>query len=196
MSFRDWGRDCWCEPGCDNTCKKRFDWQLGDLPPGYDHKYIYSHIGYNLKATDMQAAIGVEQLKKLPGFIKSRKENFNILYQGLKTFEKYFVFPEPTTHSEPSWFGFPILVKEDAPFTRQNIVQYLEENKIATRMLFGGNLLKQPAYANITCRILGPLTNTDCVMNNLFWIGVYPGITENMSKYIVETFDLFFAGIR
>ena len=195
MSFRDWGRDCWCEPGCDNTCEKRFDWQLGDLPLGYDHKYIYSHIGYNLKATDMQAAIGVEQLKKLPGFIHKRKENFNVLYQGLKKYESYFILPRPTPHSDPSWFGFPILIRRDAPFSRENIVKYLEERKIATRMLFGGNLLKQPAYKEIRCRVAEPLTNTDCVMNNLFWIGVYPGLTKEMTDYVEHCFKEFISRI-
>jgi CDP-6-deoxy-D-xylo-4-hexulose-3-dehydrase len=195
MSFRDWGRDCWCEPGCDNTCKKRFDWQLGDLPPGYDHKYIYSHIGYNLKATDMQAAVGVEQLKKLPGFIHRRKENFTVLYQGLKKYENYFVLPEPTPNSEPSWFGFPIIVRSDAPFSRENIVKYLEERKIATRMLFGGNLLKQPAYKEIQCRVAESLINTDYVMNNLFWIGVYPGLTKEMTDYVEQCFKEFISNI-
>jgi CDP-6-deoxy-D-xylo-4-hexulose-3-dehydrase len=194
MSFRDWGRDCWCEPGCDNTCKKRFDWQLGDLPPGYDHKYIYSHIGYNLKATEMQAAIGVEQLKKLPVFIESRKKNFNTLSLGLKKYENFFVLPKLTPHSKPSWFGFPILVREDAAFTRQNIVQYLEKCKITTRMLFGGNLLKQPAYATINHRMVGTLNKTDLVMNNLFWIGVYPGITEDMMDYMLNSFSSFIEG--
>jgi len=195
MSFRDWGRDCWCEPGCDNTCKKRFDWQLGDLPRGYDHKYIYSHIGYNLKATDMQAAVGVEQLKKLPGFIHRRKENFTVLYQGLKKYENYFVLPEPTPNSEPSWFGFPILIRGDAPFSRENIVKYLEERKIATRMLFGGNLLKQPAYKEIQCRVAESLINTDYVMNNLFWIGVYPGLTKEMTDYVEQCFKEFISNI-
>ena len=194
-SFRDWGRDCWCDPGCDNSCKKRFDWQLGALPTGYDHKYIYSHIGYNLKATDMQAAVGVEQLKKLPGFIDKRKENFNLLYLGLKKYENYFVLPEPTPHSEPSWFGFPILVKDNAPFSRENIVKYLEKKKIATRMLFGGNLLMQPAYEGIQCRVMEPLTNTDLVMNNLFWIGVYPGLTKEMANYVEQCFKEFISNI-
>lgn len=195
MSFRDWGRDCWCEPGCDNTCKKRFDWQLGALPSGYDHKYIYSHIGYNLKATDLQAAIGVEQLKKLPGFIESRKKNFNRLFQKLKKYDNYFILPRPTPNSEPSWFGFPILVRDDAPFSRENIVKFLEGKKIATRMLFGGNLLKQPAYSEVQCRVGEPLTNTDCVMNNLFWIGVYPGLTQEMVGYVEQCFKDFIINI-
>ena len=192
MSFRDWGRDCWCEPGCDNSCGKRFDWQLGDLPKGYDHKYIYSHIGYNLKVTDMQAAVGVEQLKKLPGFIEQRKQNFNVFYQGLKKYDIYFILPEPSPGAEPSWFGFPIFVKGDAPFSRDDIVHYLEANKIATRMLFGGNLIQQPAYSEMKYRNVGSLVNTELVMNNLFWIGVYPGIGENQIKYILNVFKNFF----
>lgn len=191
LSFRDWGRDCWCEPGHNNTCGKRFSWQLGKLPFGYDHKYIYSHIGYNLKVTDMQAAVGVAQLKKLPKFIEKRKENFRILYDGLKKYEKYFILPQATENSEPSWFGFPILIKEDAPFMRDKIVDYLEENKIATRMLFGGNLIKQPAYQEIKYRIYGTLQNTDLVMNNLFWIGVYPGLTEEMIGFVISRFRKF-----
>ncbi len=193
-SFRDWGRDCWCEPGCDNTCGKRFGWQLGGLPSGYDHKYIYSHIGYNLKVTDMQAAIGVEQLKKLPGFIEKRKENFRMLYEKLKKYEKWLILPEATENSEPSWFGFPLFVKEDAPFTRAEIVRYLEESKIATRMLFGGNLTKQPAYENVKYKVICSLKNTDLVMNNLFWIGVYPGITEEKLNYIIMVMNKFFRG--
>ena len=169
-SFRDWGRDCWCEPGCDNTCGKRFGWQLGDLPYGYDHKYVYSHVGYNLKVTDMQAAVGVEQLKKLPRFIETRKANFKKIYNALKTYEKYLVLPKKDKKSNPSWFGFPLIVKEDAPFSRNDLVEHLEKNKIATRMLFGGNLIKQPAYENINYRIVGSLSNTDKVMKQLFWI--------------------------
>ncbi len=191
LSLRDWGRDCWCEPGHDNTCGKRFAWQLGKLPFGYDHKYIYSHIGYNLKITDMQAAIGVEQLKKLPRFIEKRKVNFGTLYQGLKRYAKYFILPKVTEDSEPSWFGFPLGVKEDAPFTRSEIVNYLEENKIATRMLFAGNLIKQPAYENMKYRVFGTLENTDLVMNNLFWIGVYQGITKEKLDYVVKVIDRF-----
>ena len=190
-SFRDWGRDCWCEPGCDNTCRKRFSWKLGKLPFGYDHKYIYSHIGYNLKITDMQAAIGVAQLKKLPYFIKTRRKNFDYLYKSLKKYEKYFILPKPEKNSQPCWFGFPLLVKKDAPFTRNEIVQYLENNKITTRMLFGGNLIKQPAYQNVKCRIFNSLKNTDLVMNNLFWIGVYPGLNKEMLDYMVESFKEF-----
>ena len=194
MSFRDWGRDCWCEPGHDNTCGKRFGWQLGKLPFGYDHKYIYSHIGYNLKVTDMQAAIGVAQLEKLPKFIKARKQNFSYLYSNLKKYEKYFLLPQATKNSEPSWFGFPILVKETAPFNRSDIINYLEEHKIATRMLFGGNLIRQPAYKDTKYKIYGRLTNTDLVMNNLFWIGVYSGLNEEKLEYIISVFDLFFRG--
>lgn len=191
-SFREWGKDCWCEPGHDNTCKKRFSMQFGGLPVGYDHKYIYSHIGYNLKATDMQAAIGVAQLKKLPSFIKARKDNFNYIYNFLEQYNKYFILPQTIKNSQPSWFGFPILVKENALFTRDDIVDYLEKNKIATRMLFGGNLLKQPAYQNIKYRLAGDLKNTDIVMNNLFWIGVYPGITKEKLDYIGKIFNKFF----
>jgi len=192
-SFRDWGRDCWCDPGCDNSCKKRFDWQLGDLPRGYDHKYMYSHIGYNLKVTDMQAAIGVEQLKKLPDFIECRKKNFHLLYKGLKRYEQDLLLPQATAGSEPSWFGFPIIVREEAPFSRDDIVHFLEERKVATRMLFGGNLLKQPAYNTIKYRLTGSLENTDLVMNNLFWIGVYPGLTEEMIGYTLQLFEEYFS---
>lgn len=190
-SFRDWGRDCWCDPGCDDTCKKRFDWQLGELPAGYDHKYIYSHIGYNLKVTDMQAAIGVEQLKKLPGFIERRRENFKQLYKGLGRFDNYFMLPTEEANSEPSWFGFPLFVRENAPFNREKIVEYLESSKVATRMLFGGNLLKQPAYNEIKFRSPEPLKNTDAVMNRLFWIGVYPGLGWAEIEYIINRFKQF-----
>jgi CDP-4-dehydro-6-deoxyglucose reductase, E1 len=190
-SFRDWGRDCWCDTGCDNSCGKRFEWQLGSLPAGYDHKYIYYHIGYNLKVTDMQAAIGVEQLKKLPGFIEKRRENFSLLYKGLRDFDEYFVLPQAAEGSEPSWFGFPILVRDGAPFTRADIVKYLEDNGIATRMLFGGDLIKQPAYEGIKFRIVELLENTDYVMNNLFWTGVYPGLTREMINHILGKFQEF-----
>ncbi|GAI78343.1 unnamed protein product, partial [marine sediment metagenome] len=155
VSFRDWGRDCWCEPGHDNTCGKRFGWQLGELPFGYDHKYIYSHIGYNLKVTDMQAAVGIAQLRKLPLFIEARKRNFKILFKELKKYEKYFILPEVQKNSEPCWFGLTISVRQEAPFTRDHIVKYLEQNKIATRMIFAGNILKQPGYKNIKKRVVG-----------------------------------------
>jgi CDP-6-deoxy-D-xylo-4-hexulose-3-dehydrase len=187
LSFRDWGRDCWCEPGHDDTCQRRFSWQLGKLPFGYDHKYTYSHIGYNLKVTDMQAAIGVAQLEKLPAFIKARQDNFAFLSKLFNKYGSYFILPQPTRQSAPSWFGFPVMVKEKAPFTRADIVNHLEENKIATRMLFGGNLTKQPAYEGMKYRVVGKLDNTDLVMNNLFWIGVYPGITKEKLAYIAGT---------
>ncbi|MDO8603532.1 MAG: lipopolysaccharide biosynthesis protein RfbH [Candidatus Omnitrophota bacterium] len=192
ISFRDWGRECYCETGRDNTCGKRFSQKFGDLPLGYDHKYVYSHIGYNLKVTDMQAAVGVAQLEKLSGFIEARKKNFKFLHSVFKKYEKYFMLPKAEKYSEPSWFGFPVLVKNTAPFNRADIVNYLEENKIATRMLFGGNLTKQPAYKNAKYRISGGLKNTDLVMNNLFWIGVYPGLTKPMLDYIEKTVNTFF----
>jgi CDP-6-deoxy-D-xylo-4-hexulose-3-dehydrase len=187
-SFRDWGRDCWCEPGKANTCGKRFDWQLGQLPHGYDHKYTYSHIGYNLKMTDMQAAVGVSQLKKLPEFIAKRRANFAALHHGLKDLEEFFILPEPTPHSEPSWFGFPIAVRPDAPFNRNQVIAFLESRKIGTRLLFGGNLLRQPAYQDIKHRVVGSLENTDFIMNQVFWIGVYPGITPEMLAYVLDVF--------
>lgn len=187
-SFRDWGRDCWCATGKENTCGKRFDWQLGELPHGYDHKYIYAHIGYNLKATDMQAAVGVAQLKKLPAFIETRKRNFAILRKGLADLQEYFVLPEATAHSDPSWFGLPLMIREDAPFSRKELVDFLDKKKIATRQLFGGNLVRQPAYKNVAYRAVGNLNNSDRVMNQAFWIGVYPGLTEEMLSYVVETF--------
>ena len=190
-SFRDWGRDCWCDPGADNTCGKRFGWALGSLPPGYDHKYTYTHIGYNLKATDLQAAVGVAQLKKLPAFIEARKRNFARLRDGLKRLGDLLVLPEATPNSDPSWFGFPILVRDDAPFTRGELVSFLEDRKIATRPLFGGNLVRQPAYEHLAHRTVGDLANSDRVMNQLFWIGVYPGLTAQMLDYVVETFHSF-----
>ena len=185
-SFRDWGRDCWCEPGNDNTCGKRFEWELGQLPCGFDHKYIYSHIGYNLKATDMQAAIGVSQLRKLPGFIAARKSNWRYLREALADLTEFFILPEPTPNSDPSWFGFPITIRDGAPFTREEMVKHLNDKKIGTRLLFGGNLLKQPAYANIEHRQIGKLENTDTVMRQLFWVGVFPGLTRPMLDYIAS----------
>jgi CDP-4-dehydro-6-deoxyglucose reductase, E1 len=188
-SFRDWGRDCWCEPGKDNTCGKRFDWQLGGLPCGYDHKYIYSHIGYNLKVTDMQAAVGVSQLKKLPGFIEARRRNFSELYERLKRFEEFLILPEATQNSDPSWFGFPLAVRTGAPFTRDQIIRHFERKKIGTRFLFGGNLVRQPAYKEVKFRQVGDLQNTDFIMNQVFWIGVYPGVSSPHIDYMIESFE-------
>jgi CDP-6-deoxy-D-xylo-4-hexulose-3-dehydrase len=190
-SFRDWGRDCWCGPGCDNSCGRRFSWQMGQLPHGYDHKYIYSHIGYNLKVTDMQAAVGVEQLKKLPGFVAARRANFDRLYDAVRPYHDYFVLPRSLPDAEPSWFGFPLMVREEAPFGRAEIVQHLEDRLIATRMLFGGNLLRQPAYEGIEHRLAGPLAVTDRVMGDLFWIGVYPGLTADMLGYMADAIRQF-----
>jgi len=188
-SFRDWGRDCWCAPGKENTCGKRFDWQAGELPHGYDHKYIYSHVGYNLKATDMQAAVGVAQLKKLPAFIAARKRNFEYLKAGLKDVEEHFVLPEATPNSDPSWFGFPLLLRETAPFSRNALIEFLNGRKIGTRQLFGGNLVRQPAYADLNYRVVGDLRMSDRVMNQAFWIGVYPGLTQPMLDYVLETMN-------
>jgi len=186
-SFRDWGRDCWCAPGKDNTCGKRFDWQLGTLPYGYDHKYTYSHIGYNLKATDMQAAVGVSQLAKLPDFIQRRKDNFNYLKTALQGLEDFLILPESTPNSDPSWFGFPIAVRPNQALSRDQLIRHLDSKKIATRLLFGGNLMRQPAYADCEHRSVGDLPNTDFVMNNVFWIGIYPGLTKQMLNYVAET---------
>jgi len=186
-SFRDWGRDCWCVPGVANTCGKRFDWQLGDLPYGYDHKYTYSHIGYNLKLTDMQAAVGVAQLGKLPGFIEARKRNFQFLYDGLRETEEFFILPQATPKAVPSWFGFPLAVRPGAPFSRDDVVRYLDERRIATRLLFGGNLLRQPAYKGIHHRQVSELINSDFVVNRGFWIGVWPGLSQEMLTFVIET---------
>ncbi len=184
-SFRDWGRDCYCATGHDNTCHKRFEWQLGDLPFGYDHKYIYSHIGYNLKATDMQAALGVSQLRKLDKFVAARKANFKYLKAALSDVQD-FVMPEATPNSDPSWFGFPITIKPESGIDRTKLLRHLDEKKIGTRLLFAGNLLKQPAYRNIEHRVIGDLKNSDLVMTNTFWLGVYPGLTEEMLSYVSE----------
>jgi CDP-6-deoxy-D-xylo-4-hexulose-3-dehydrase len=190
-SFRDWGRDCWCAPGKENTCGKRFDWQLGELPHGYDHKYIYSHVGYNLKATDMQAAVGVAQLKKLPLFIEARKRNFAYLKAGFKdkNAAEHFVLPEATPNSDPSWFGFPLLLRETAPFSLNTLIDFLNGKRIGTRQLFGGNLVRQPAYAGLNYRVVGDLGASDRVMNQAFWIGVYPGLTPAMLDYVLESIN-------
>lgn len=193
-SFRDWGRDCWCPSGCDDTCKKRFGWQLGDLPQGYDHKYTYSHLGYNLKVTDMQAAIGIEQLNKLPNFIELRNRNFNLLKEKLKVIEDYVILPEANDNSEPSWFGFIITLKDNSTVSRNELVRYLEDSKIQTRMLFAGNITKQPAFEGVEYRVVGDLTNTDKIMNDTFLVGVYPGINVNeinyMANQIISIFNL------
>lgn len=185
-SFRDWGRACWCPPGCANTCGKRFDWQLGSLPHGYDHKYIYTHIGYNLKATDMQAAVGVAQLAKLPAFIEARKRNWSYLAAGLAPFDEYFVLPRPTEGSDPSWFGFALTVRPDAPFARPELIAHLQQQRIETRLLFGGNLLRQPAYCDSPHRVAGGLANSDAVMNGTFWLGVYPALGTNALDHVID----------
>ena len=190
-SFRDWGRDCWCAPGEDNVCGKRFDWQLGDLPSGYDHKYVYSHVGYNLKATDMQAAIGVAQLDRLPEFTRMRRRNWSRLKEGFQALEKWFILPIETANSEASWFGFALTVKSDAPFSKNELIQYLNNKNIGTRQLFAGNLIRQPAYLNIHKKVIGDLKNSDIVMNQSFWIGVYPGLTDVMIDYMIDQFYEF-----
>lgn len=192
-SFRDWGRDCYCETGCDNTCFKRFEWQLGDLPEGYDHKYIYSHIGYNLKATDMQAALGVTQLAKLDYFIDKRKENFAYLSSRLSTIEGVRV-AVATPNSDPSWFGCPVTLDPEHPVNREELLRFLDGRKIGTRLLFAGNILKQPAYKNVDFRVVGNLANTDVVMKRSFWVGVYPGLTNAMLDYVIESISDFMTG--
>jgi CDP-6-deoxy-D-xylo-4-hexulose-3-dehydrase len=192
-SFRDWGRDCYCETGCDNTCFKRFEWQLGDLPAGYDHKYIYSHIGYNLKATDMQAALGVTQLAKLEFFIQRRKENFTYLSNALSKIEGLSI-AVATPNSDPSWFGCPITLDPKHPVNREELLRFLDNRKIGTRLLFAGNILKQPAYKNVDFRVVGDLTNTDIVMKRSFWVGVYPGLTNPMLDYVIESISDFMSG--
>jgi CDP-4-dehydro-6-deoxyglucose reductase, E1 len=186
-SIRDWGRDCWCPPGCDNTCLKRYEWTLGELPEGYDHKYTYSHLGYNLKSGDIQAAIGLAQLDRLDSFIELRRRNWRYLKAGLKELEEFLTLPEAAENSDPSWFGFALTIKPGGPKTRNQIVQELNEAKIATRLLFGGNLLRQPAFIGTPRRVVGDLINTDIVMNDTFWIGVWPGLTLPMLDYMIET---------
>lgn len=187
-SFRDWGRDCWCAPGCDNTCLKRYEWQLGELPKGYDHKYTYSHLGYNLKSGDIQAAIGLAQLDRLEHFVSTRKKNWAYLLSGLKDLEDLFILPKATENSDPSWFGFPLTVRNNGGIDRNEFVQSLNDKNIATRLLFAGNLLRQPAFQGTPRRIHEQLTNTDIIMKDTFWVGVWPGLTEDMLDYVIEIF--------
>ena len=191
-SFRDWGRDCYCPPGKDNTCGKRFCWKMGNLPEGYDHKYTYSHLGYNLKITDMQAACGLAQLDRLDGFVKARKQNFNYLNDRLKSCEEFLILPEATSNSEPSWFGFPITLKPEANTSRVDLLTYLDQHKIGTRLLFAGNLTRQPYMLGRNFRVAGDLTNTDRVMHDTFWVGVFPGLTREMLDFTVGKLEEFF----
>ncbi len=195
-SFRDWGRDCWCASGKDDTCGKRFGWKLGDMPAGYDHKYIYSHLGYNLKPLDVQAAIGRQQLRKVDAFTAARRANHARLVDALRPYEEYLRLPVATPHSEPSWFGLLLTVKPDAPFTRLEIVRYLESRGVQTRQLFGGNLLRQPAFKGVAHRVVGDLTNTDAIMTHAFFVGVYPGLTAPMLGHMEEAFNDFFKVVR
>jgi CDP-6-deoxy-D-xylo-4-hexulose-3-dehydrase len=195
-SFRDWGRDCWCPSGADNTCGKRFCWKFDGLPDGYDHKYIYSHLGYNLKPLDLQAAIGRQQLQKLDGFVAARRANHARLLRALAPYEEYVMMPQATPHSDPSWFGFRITVRLDAPFTRRDVVSHLEARGIQTRLLFGGNLLRQPAFQGIPHRVVGDLRNTDTIMENALFIGVYPGLSPEMLDYVEHVFTQFFMAVR
>jgi CDP-6-deoxy-D-xylo-4-hexulose-3-dehydrase len=195
-SLRDWGRDCWCQPGCDDTCQQRFSKQYGELPYGYDHKYVYLHLGYNLKITDLQAAVGCAQLEKLPDFVQARTKNWLRLYNGLKSWDNWIILPEATPNSHPSWFGFLLSVRKNFLFTRNEIVNHLETKNIQTRMLFAGNLLKHPCFNEMRekgqgFRVVGELSNTDYIMNNSFWIGVYPGLTEEKIDYMIESVNSF-----
>jgi CDP-4-dehydro-6-deoxyglucose reductase, E1 len=190
-SFRDWGRDCYCAPGQSNTCGKRFDWKLGYLPFGYDHKYTYSHVGYNLKITDMQAAIGLAQLDKLPEFIKKRKENFQFLYEHLSSFEKYLLLPNSVENSDSSWFGFPITVRDDVSFSKESLINYLSQKLVDTRPVFAGNLIKQPYFKNKIFKTGKTLSNTDKIMNQSFWIGVFPGLSTEILEYVIKQFETF-----
>ena len=191
-SLRDWGRDCFCAPGCDDTCGKRFGWQLGSLPHGYDHKYTYSHLGYNLKISDMQAACALAQMDKLPDFIRARKRNFEFLKNRLSNLENFLILPQATPNSEPSWFGFPITLRDSSAYKRVDLLKYLDQHKIGTRLLFAGNLTRQPYFKHQIYRISGELLKTDQIMNDTFWIGVYPGLTEEMLSFVVEKLEAFF----
>ena len=191
-SFRDWGRDCYCQPGKDNTCGKRFCWKLGNLPEGYDHKYTYSHLGYNLKITDMQAACGLAQMDKLDGFVQARKDNFSYLRNRLSSCEEFLILPEATANSDPSWFGFLMTIRPEADISRMDLINYLDQNKIGTRLLFAGNLTRQPYMLGRNFRISGDLTNTDLVLNNSFWVGIYPGLSEEMLSFIADKIEAFF----
>lgn len=193
-SLRDWGRDCWCAPGVANTCGKRFDWQFEGLPCGYDHKYVYSHVGFNLKLTDSQAAVGLAQLDRLPGFIDARRANWERLAAGLAPLEQHLVLPRATPNSDPCWFGYAVTVRPEAPFTRSELVRFLEGRNIATRLLFGGNLTRQPAYADVPYRVEGDLTTSDLVAESTFWVGVFPGLTDEMLDYVIESFHEFVRG--
>ncbi|AXK39027.1 lipopolysaccharide biosynthesis protein RfbH [Crenobacter cavernae] len=188
-SYRDWGRDCYCAPGCDNTCGKRFGWQLGSLPAGYDHKYTYSHLGYNLKITDMQAACALAQLDKLEGFIQARKDNFAYLTERLQSCTEFLILPEATENSDPSWFGYPITIRPDSGISRVDLLKYLDEHRVGTRLLFAGNLTRQPYMDGQVYRVSGDLTNTDLIMNNTFWIGVHPGLTKEMLDFAIEKIE-------
>ncbi|RQR43563.1 lipopolysaccharide biosynthesis protein RfbH [Burkholderia sp. Bp9140] len=190
-SFRDWGRDCYCAPGKDNTCGKRFCWKLGTLPEGYDHKYTYSHLGYNLKITDMQAACALAQMDRLDGFVQARRENFGYLHERLQTCTEHLILPHATPNADPSWFGFPITLRPEAEFSRLDLLTYLDQNKIGTRLLFAGNLTRQPYMIGQEYRVSGDLTNTDIVMNQTFWVGVYPGLSHEMLDFIVEKIETF-----
>lgn len=191
-SFRDWGRDCYCAPGCDNTCGKRFDQQLGSLPDGYDHKYTYSHLGYNLKITDMQAACGLAQMDRVEDLVQKRKDNYAYLRSGLASCEEFIILPEATENSDPSWFGFPITIRPESGIERVDLLKFMDQYKIGTRLLFAGNLTRQPYFEHVNYRVVGELTNTDLIMNNTFWIGVYPGLTQEHLDFVIGKFEEFF----
>ena len=195
-SFRDWGRDCFCAPGVDNTCGKRFDWKLGSLPEGYDHKYVYSHLGYNLKMTDIQAACGLAQMDRIEGFIEKRKENFNYLKMGLEPFSDLIILPDATENSEPAWFGFPVTIRPESNINRLDLLKFLDHHKIGTRLLFSGNIIRQPYFKNLNYRVSGELTNTDIIMHHSLWLGVYPGINETMLGFMISKISDFLSTKR